>query len=170
MATKALRIFIIIIIIIIIICPLLKSERLSAGTKLTLYKALIRSILTHACPAWEFAADSHILKSQRLQNRVLGTVGNLPRRIPTRDLHMAFKSPYLYDFITKLCRQQKIVTLNHDNVNIRITGQGKARHQKYKRLNLMAVRHMIDQLSRPVVFNLFPPRTPRDTFPLNFVP
>jgi uncharacterized membrane protein (GlpM family) len=26
-------------------------------TKLTLYKALIRSVLTFFCPAWEFAAD-----------------------------------------------------------------------------------------------------------------
>jgi hypothetical protein len=33
---------------------LFKSERLSANIKLTLYKALIRSIMTYACPAWEF--------------------------------------------------------------------------------------------------------------------
>jgi hypothetical protein len=49
------------------IYPLLKSERLSAKSKLTLYKALIR--ISYACPAWEFAADSHPLKLQRLQNR-----------------------------------------------------------------------------------------------------
>jgi hypothetical protein len=29
---------------------------------------------------------------------------------------------------------------------------------------------LIKEVSRSVVFNLFPPRTPRDTFPLNFVP
>jgi hypothetical protein len=34
---------------------LFKSERINANIKLTLHKALIRSILTYACPAWEFA-------------------------------------------------------------------------------------------------------------------
>jgi hypothetical protein len=43
-----------------------KSERLSAKSKLTLYKALIRSKMTYACPTWQFAADSHLLKVQRL--------------------------------------------------------------------------------------------------------
>jgi hypothetical protein len=49
------------------IYSLLKSERLSANIKLTLYKALIRSVMTYACPAREFAAESHLLKLQRLK-------------------------------------------------------------------------------------------------------
>jgi hypothetical protein len=47
-ATKALCIF-------LNINPILKSERLSVGAKL-MNKALIRSVLTYACPAWEFVA------------------------------------------------------------------------------------------------------------------
>jgi hypothetical protein len=43
---------------------------LSANIKLTLHKALIRSVMTYACPAWEFAAGIHLLKLQCLQNRV----------------------------------------------------------------------------------------------------
>jgi hypothetical protein len=34
---------------------LFKSELLSADIKLTLQKALIRSVMTYASPAWEFA-------------------------------------------------------------------------------------------------------------------
>jgi hypothetical protein len=45
---------------------LIKSGRLSTNIKLTLYIALIRSVMTYACPAWEFAADTHLLKLQRL--------------------------------------------------------------------------------------------------------
>jgi hypothetical protein len=41
---------------------LLKIERLCANIKLTLHRLLIRSVLTYACPAWEFAADTHLLK------------------------------------------------------------------------------------------------------------
>jgi hypothetical protein len=44
------------------IYSLLKSERLSAKIKLTLYKALIRTVITYACPAWELAADTYLLK------------------------------------------------------------------------------------------------------------
>jgi hypothetical protein len=48
----------------------------------------------------------------------------------------AFKLPYVYDYITKLCRQQAEVILNHDNENVRNIGQAEARHRKYKRLKL----------------------------------
>jgi hypothetical protein len=99
-------------------------------------KALIKSVMTYACPAWEFAAESHLLKLQRLQNRVRRTIGNFPRRTSVRDLHVAFKIPYVYDYITKLCRQQAEIIQNHDNESVRKFGQGEARHRKYIRLKL----------------------------------
>ncbi|PNF17258.1 hypothetical protein B7P43_G05217 [Cryptotermes secundus] len=114
---------------------LFKSGRLSANIKLTLHKALIRSVMTYASPTWEFAADTHLVKLQRLQNKVLRTIGNFPRRTPVRKLHMAFKIPYVYDYITELCRQQAEVIQNHDE-NVHNIGQGEARHRKYKRLKV----------------------------------
>jgi hypothetical protein len=42
----------------------------------------------------------------------------------------------VYDYITKLCRQQSEVIENHDNKIVRNIGQGEARHGKYKRLKL----------------------------------
>jgi hypothetical protein len=60
--TKALRTF-------VHIYSLLKSEKLSDKTKMTLYKALIRSKMTYACPAWETAAVTHLMKLQRLAYR-----------------------------------------------------------------------------------------------------
>jgi hypothetical protein len=53
--------------------------------------------MTYASPAWEFAAYTHLMKLQRLQNKVLRTTGNFPRCTSVRDLHMAFKIPYVYD-------------------------------------------------------------------------
>jgi hypothetical protein len=46
------------------------------------------------------------------------------------------KIPYVCDYITKLCRRQAEVILNHENPNIRATGQEEPRHRKYKRLKL----------------------------------
>jgi hypothetical protein len=53
-----------------------------------------------------------------------------------RDLHKAFQIQFVYDYITKLCRQQAEVIQYHDNENVRTIGQGEARHRKYKRLKL----------------------------------
>jgi formate dehydrogenase maturation protein FdhE len=76
------------------------------------------------------------LKLQRLQNKVLRTIGNYRRRTRIRDLHLAFHIPYVYDYITQLCRQQAEVIQNHSNENVRNIGQGEANHRKYKRLKL----------------------------------
>jgi hypothetical protein len=55
----------------------------------------------YACSASEFAADTHLIKLQRLQNKILRTIGNFPRRTPVREMHMAFHLPYMYDYMTK---------------------------------------------------------------------
>jgi hypothetical protein len=49
---------------------------------------------------------------------------------------VAFKIPHVYDFITKLCRQQAEVIQNHVNSNVCKIGQGEAQHREYKRLKL----------------------------------
>jgi hypothetical protein len=73
---------------------------------------------------------------QLLQNKIFLTIENFSRPTSVRDLHMAFKLPYIYDYITKLCRQQAKVIQNHENANIRNIAQGEARHRKHKRLKL----------------------------------
>jgi hypothetical protein len=71
--------------------------------------------MTYACPAWEFAADTHLIKLQGLQNKALRTIGNFARRTQVREMHMVFQLPYVYHYIIKLCRQQAEVILKHDN-------------------------------------------------------
>jgi hypothetical protein len=73
------------------------------------------------------------LKLERLRNRELRATGNLDRRTPVRELHVAFKILY---YITKLCRTQAETILNHVNPNVRGIGQEEAMHRKYKRLKL----------------------------------
>jgi hypothetical protein len=91
--------------------------------------------MTYACPAWESAAVSHLMKLQRLQNKVLRVIVGLPRPTPRRDIHAELHVPYEYDFITKMCRKRAEVILNHEN-NVRSIGNGEARHRKHKRLKL----------------------------------
>jgi hypothetical protein len=86
--------------------------------------------MTYAYPTWELAAETYLLKLQRLQNKFLRTIDSFPRRISARDIHVAFQIPYVYDYITKSCRQQVEAIQNHENENIRYIGQGEARHRK----------------------------------------
>jgi hypothetical protein len=118
------------------IYSLFQSERLSANIKLTLHKALIRSVMTCACRAWEFAAESHLLKFQRLQKEVFRTIGNFPRRTSVCDMHVAFQILYVYNYITKSCRQQAEVIQNNKNKNVRYIRQGEAPHRQSKTLKL----------------------------------
>jgi hypothetical protein len=84
------------------IYSIFKSEQLIANIKLALHKALISSVMTYACLAWEFAPECHhLLKLQRLQNKVLRTTANFPRSTSVRDMHKAFHKKYVYDYITK---------------------------------------------------------------------
>jgi hypothetical protein len=99
----------------IILYYLLKSDGLSTNSKLTLHKAIIRSIMTYACPTWKFAADTQLMKLRRLQNKVFHTTGKFARNTPIRDMHISFQISHVYDFITKLCEQQPKVIQNHDN-------------------------------------------------------
>jgi hypothetical protein len=108
-----------------------KETVISVGPTLTLQLGAVREELD-----WEFAANTHLLKLQRLQNKVLRTTDNFPRCTPVRELHKAFNIPYIYDYISQLYRQQAKVIQNHENANVRHIGQGKARHRKHKRLKL----------------------------------
>jgi hypothetical protein len=76
------------------------------------------------------------MKLERLQNKVLRAIGNLDRRTPVRDFHLAFKIPYVYDYVTKLCTRPAEVILNNEIPNVRAIGLGEGRHREHKRLKL----------------------------------
>jgi hypothetical protein len=49
---------------------LFKSESSNSNIKLTLHNALIRSVMTYACPTWGLEADTYLLKLLRPQKQV----------------------------------------------------------------------------------------------------
>jgi hypothetical protein len=92
--------------------------------------------MNYACPAREFTAEIYLLKLQRLQNKVLRTIGNLPKCTLVRDMNVAFQILYAYDYITKLCRTQAESIYNHEDGNVLNIGQGKTLYRKHKRPKL----------------------------------
>jgi hypothetical protein len=53
---------------------------------------------------------------------------------------VAFRIPYVYNYITKLCRTQAEISLNHVNPNVHGIGQGEAMNRNCKRLRPSAVQ------------------------------
>jgi hypothetical protein len=52
--------------------------------------------MTYACRAWEFAAGNRLLKLQRLQNKVLRTIGNF------QGAHLFAICTWLSNFLTHM--------------------------------------------------------------------
>jgi hypothetical protein len=73
---------------------------------------------------------------QRLQNKVLRAIGNIPRCTLVRDIYVAFQIPYVYDYITKLCRRQAEIVHNNENENVHNIEESETPHRKHKRLKL----------------------------------
>jgi hypothetical protein len=103
--------------------------------------------MTYVCPAWEFMAETYLLKLQHLQNKVLRSIGSFPRCTSVRDIHVAFQIQYVYDYITKLCRQQIEVIQNHENEKFTIFDKVMLDTGNTKVLNLVAVGHVYDRSS-----------------------
>jgi hypothetical protein len=101
--------------------------------------------MTYACPAWESAAETHLSKLQRVQNRVLRTIGNFPSHTSIRDVHVAFHVPYIYDCITKLRIRQVQIIHYHENENVRNIAQGETTQRKYKKRLKLGGGHLYDR-------------------------
>jgi hypothetical protein len=63
-----------------------------------------------------------------------------PHHWKSYKLHIGprLKFPYVYYYITKLCRQQTEVVKNHDSEQVRSIEQSEGRHRKCNRLELSA--------------------------------
>jgi hypothetical protein len=68
-------------------------------------------------------------------------------RTPVSDLRTAFNLPYVYNYITKLCRQQAQVMQNHENEHVRSIEQGV---ENIRGLNLKAVNLTIQVTKLPL--------------------
>jgi hypothetical protein len=87
---------------------LFKSEGLIANIKQSLHKTF-RSLFPYACPAWEFAADNHLLNYSACKTKCSAQleVFQGAHRFAICTLLSNFRIYiYIYDYITKLCVQQ----------------------------------------------------------------
>jgi hypothetical protein len=76
--------------------PLLaRDSTLSSHNKLTLYKLLIRPVLTYAAPVWNNTSSSNYRHLQLLQCKCLRVIGNYPRCTPISHTPLLTSNPFM---------------------------------------------------------------------------
>lgn len=79
-----------------------RKSKLSVENKILIFKAALRPIYTYACPIFADIAKTHLMKLQRIQNKILKMILNLPWYTPTQDIHQTNNIEMVNDFIQKL--------------------------------------------------------------------
>mgnify|MGYP002716494189 CR=1 FL=1 len=81
---------------------LFKSPALSLSTKIILYKAVVRSVMTYAGGIWKFAAKTHKNKLQVLQNKILRTISGFSLDTKIIQLHEDLEVDMLDEHLSQL--------------------------------------------------------------------
>jgi hypothetical protein len=100
--------------------PLFRTKTMNFETKLTLYKTIIRPIITYASPIWSNSIhNAHIERIQLLQNRVLRMIFQAPRSTKITLLHEQSKLPQLQNVfeIQTINFLDKIGNSSHELIN-----------------------------------------------------
>ena len=83
--------------------PLLNRKSVhSVRNGVLLYRQLIRPMMDYACPAWRFAARSHIRRLEVLQSKCLRLATGAPRYVSNRQIHEDLGVPPFADHIRAL--------------------------------------------------------------------
>jgi hypothetical protein len=116
-----------------------QSSTIDINLALILYKSLLRSILTYACPVWGYAAKTYINKLQTFQNKVLRLITKLPRVTPIITLHEQTGMPLMSTHIKMLTRALYRRSARSVNSHIHELGQYDPSADKHLRpLSLLA--------------------------------
>jgi hypothetical protein len=100
-----------------------KSSTIDINLALIIYRSLLRSILTYACPVWGNAANTYINKLQTFQNKVLRLITKLPRVTPIVTLHEQTGMPLMGRHIKMLTRALYRRPADSENIQIQVLGQ-----------------------------------------------
>ena len=78
-----------------------KSD-LSVRNGVMLYKQLIRPMMDYACPAWRYAARTHVRRLQVIQSKCLRLATGAPWYVSNRQIHEDLSVPLFADHIRAL--------------------------------------------------------------------
>lgn len=97
-----------------------RKSKLSINNKNLLFKTVIRPIMSYSSAVWYKAAKTNIRKLQRIQNKNLKTIFQLPWRYPTSELHKETGYEMFNEHINRLTEKFLSNCRQSDNTLIRL--------------------------------------------------
>lgn len=94
---------------------LFKCPALNTQSKLTLYKMLVRPIITYAAPSWAHTANCHINRLKRVQYRAIRLILGLNRFIPVATIQKELGLHTIKEYIKNLTRSFYSASQNNPN-------------------------------------------------------
>ena len=122
-----------------------RNSTLSSHNKLTLYKLLIRPILTYAAPVWSNTSLSNYRHLQILQSKCLRVIGNYSSRTPISHLHSALNLEPVHEFIYRVSEKFFHTCSTHPNPLVRQIGNYTLSdlQQQYKKYIHKRTKHLL---------------------------
>jgi endonuclease/exonuclease/phosphatase (EEP) superfamily protein YafD len=106
-------------IVLAMLAPMIgHRSKLAYRSKLLLYTAIVRPIMTYACPVWAYAGLKFLNQLQITQNKTLRAITNAPWFIRNSALHSDLNMETLQTHILKLTKQFYSSISNHPNTTI----------------------------------------------------
>jgi hypothetical protein len=96
-----------------------RRSKVSMRGKLLLHTAIIRPIMTYACPIWAHGSPNLIKKLQVVQNLVLRSITGAPNYVRNKILHRDLEMETLEEHIGKLAIKFYASMDNHPNATIK---------------------------------------------------
>lgn len=75
------------------------SSKLNLRNKVTIFKTVIRPIMTYAAPAWSMVSNNQLPRIQRMQNKVLRSVTRAPWFMRNSRIHQDLQIPSIAEFM-----------------------------------------------------------------------
>lgn len=129
------------------VCCVFRSDWLGVSIKLTLNRAIMRSVMIYACPSWEYvgrhppAATIASAKQGNVHDwQVFSTL------FPANCMCLSRVCSCV--ILSQNCAGNKLKSWNCENQNVGRTGQDKAQYWDYKRVKLGSCQVYICQVTK----------------------
>lgn len=109
-----------------------KKSKLRTNLKLLLYKTCVRSTLLYAAPVWSTAANYQLLKVQRIQNKYLRIILDMPPETAISVLHREANLEYVDTYIKRMVN--RAYRPQHTNPLIACLGDYDAGNLPFKKI------------------------------------
>ena len=108
------------------------KSQMSLQNKLTIYKAIIRPVMTYAAPIWCGMSDTQYYRLQKMQNKLLRSITKSDRYVRVQELHDMTKIQYIQEHCLELANKFYETKINNTPITADLTKIKRHHEHKHK--------------------------------------